>query len=207
VAANSSANSPSGVSEEQARANIGAKRRSRMKIDTVRIPTANAQLSPAVAAHPAFAPVAGMVSYFRRLGAPRPTRSRVTMTGSRFPGSRVVASDHLPRDVSVSSGINGRQLSAYSCGGSRGIVQDWTHRIPLVSPFGHYRSQTWHPAMMASTAEAATAFEIAMRCVISVAWIYENCNRNRRQPITAPVTEKPKPSAHKATIRAVLNSG
>ena len=33
------------------------------------------------------------------IGAPRPTRSRVTMTGSRFPGSRVVASDHLPRDV------------------------------------------------------------------------------------------------------------
>jgi hypothetical protein len=30
------------------------------------------------------------------IGAPRPTRSRVTMTGGRFPGSRIVASDHLP---------------------------------------------------------------------------------------------------------------
>src|SRR3954463_1459174 len=32
------------------------------------------------------------------IGAPRPTRSRMTMTGSRFPGSRVIASDHLPKD-------------------------------------------------------------------------------------------------------------
>ena len=44
------------------------------------------------------------------------------MTGSRFPGSRVIASDHLPRDLSVPSGIYGRQLSAYSCGGSRGFA-------------------------------------------------------------------------------------
>jgi hypothetical protein len=56
------------------------------------------------------------------IGAPRPTRSRVTMTGGRFPGSRVVASDHLPRDPEVSSGIYGRWLAAYSCGGSRGIA-------------------------------------------------------------------------------------
>ena len=32
------------------------------------------------------------------LGTPRPMRSRVTTTGGRFPGSRVVAFDHLPRD-------------------------------------------------------------------------------------------------------------
>jgi hypothetical protein len=67
------------------------------------------------------------------------------MTGSRFPGSRVIASDHLPRNARVSSGIYGRRLSAYSCGGSRGVVyQAYTHRIPLVSPCGHYRSRTWH---------------------------------------------------------------
>jgi len=46
------------------------------------------------------------------------------MTGSRFPGSRVIASDHLPRDFSVSSGIYGRWLSAYSCGGSRGFAHE-----------------------------------------------------------------------------------
>ncbi len=49
-------------------------------------------------------------------------RSRVTMTDGRFPGSRVVASGHLPRDENVPSGIHGRQLAAYSCGGSRGIA-------------------------------------------------------------------------------------
>jgi hypothetical protein len=46
----------------------------------------------------------------------------VTMTGSRFPGSRVMASDHLPRDFSISSGIYGLRLTAYSCGGSRGFA-------------------------------------------------------------------------------------
>jgi hypothetical protein len=94
-------------------------------------------------------------SYSCRFGAPRPTRSRMTMTGSRFPGSRVVASDHLPRDVSVSSGIYGRRLSAYSCGGSRGLVrQRQTYRIPLASPFGHYQSHTWHRIFIASTVES-----------------------------------------------------
>jgi hypothetical protein len=58
----------------------------------------------------------------RRIGTPRPTRSRVTMTGGRSPGSRVVASVHLPRNVRVPSGLNGRRLAAYSCGGSRGIA-------------------------------------------------------------------------------------
>ena len=32
------------------------------------------------------------------LGTPRPMRSHVTTTGGRFPGSRVVAFDRLPRD-------------------------------------------------------------------------------------------------------------
>ncbi len=33
-----------------------------------------------------------------RLGTPRPMRTRVTTTGGRFPGSRVIAFGHLPRD-------------------------------------------------------------------------------------------------------------
>src|SRR3954468_13375420 len=64
----------------------------------------------------AFAPGGRCSSYSCDIGAPRPTRSRVTMTGSRFPGSRV--SDHRPGDLSVSSGIYGLRLTAYSCGGS-----------------------------------------------------------------------------------------
>jgi hypothetical protein len=80
------------------------------------------------------------------IGAPRPTRSRVTIAGGRFPGSRVVASGHLPRDPRVSSGIHGRPLAAYSCGGSFGIARPTncigrTHRIPLVSPCGHHHGQ------------------------------------------------------------------
>src|SRR5665213_89280 len=103
-------------------------------------------------------------NYSRHSGAPRPARSRVTTTGSRFPGSRVVASDHLPRDVSVSSGINGRQLSAYSCGGSRGIVRNRfclkrTHRIPLVSSCEHHRSRTWHWIVTASTINGRNNFK------------------------------------------------
>src|ERR1700743_3170879 len=42
VTLNSSANRPSGVSDEHARANIGAERRSRMEFDTMIVPTANA---------------------------------------------------------------------------------------------------------------------------------------------------------------------
>jgi hypothetical protein len=72
--------------------------------------------------HSAFAPSGRRTGYSCGIGAPRPTRSRVTMTGSRFPGSRVIASDHLPRDFSISSGIYGLRLTAYSCGGSRGFM-------------------------------------------------------------------------------------
>ena len=49
--------------------------------------------------HSAFAPSGRRTGYSCDIGAPRPTRSRMTMTGSRFPGSRVIASDHLPRDI------------------------------------------------------------------------------------------------------------
>ena len=76
----------------------------------------------AVAVHSALAPSGRYTSYSCDIGAPRPTRSRMTMTGSRFPGSRVIASDHLPRNPKVPSGIYGRRLSAYSCGGSRGFA-------------------------------------------------------------------------------------
>ena len=55
-------------------------------------------------------------------GAPRPTRSRVTVAGGRCPGSRIVACGRLPRSKQTPSGKLGRRLSAYSCGGSRGIV-------------------------------------------------------------------------------------
>jgi hypothetical protein len=72
--------------------------------------------------HSAFAPSGRRTGYSCGIGAPRPTRSRVTMTGSRFPGSRVIASDHLPRDFSISSGNYRLRLTAYSCGGSRGFV-------------------------------------------------------------------------------------
>jgi hypothetical protein len=57
---------------------------------------------------------------------PRPTRSRVTVSGGRSPGSRVAVFDHLPRNVVVPSGNAGRRLTAYSCGGSRGIVRIFT---------------------------------------------------------------------------------
>ena len=73
----------------------------------------------------ALAPSGRCFSYSCDIGAPRPTRSRMTMTGSRFPGSRVIASDHLPKNPKVSSGIYGRRLSAYSCGGSHGFAHQY----------------------------------------------------------------------------------
>jgi hypothetical protein len=60
-----------------------------------RSPYPSARLPP----HSALAPGGRCFSYSCDIGAPRPTRSRTTMTGSRFPGSRVIASDHLPRDL------------------------------------------------------------------------------------------------------------
>ena len=67
------------------------------------------------------------------------------MAGSRFPGSRVIAFDHLPRDP------EGLQWFCWSSairlqlrGQPRNCPLRWTHRIPLNSPCGHYRSQNWH---------------------------------------------------------------
>jgi hypothetical protein len=67
-----------------------------------------------------------------------------TMTGSRFPGSRVVAFNHLP-------GINrsqwyqmvvGSPLTV--AGAAAALPVEQAHRIPLVSPCGHYREQASH---------------------------------------------------------------
>ena len=79
---------------------------------------------PVTANHdrPARAARAGNMPTGHRPGTPRPMRTRVTTTDGRFPGSRVAAFDHLPRDRSVPSGIYGRRLAAYSCGGSCGIA-------------------------------------------------------------------------------------
>jgi hypothetical protein len=51
--------------------------------------------------------------------------------GGRSPGSRVTAVDHLPRNTQSSQWHLGRGLAAYSCGGSRGIVLECTHRVPF----------------------------------------------------------------------------
>jgi hypothetical protein len=47
---------------------------------------------------------AAKASFYIR--TPRPMRSRVTATGGRSPGLRVVALDHLPRHLSAPSGIS-----------------------------------------------------------------------------------------------------
>src|SRR6476646_6728796 len=62
--------------------------------------TAKHTPSARLPAYSALAPGGRHDSYSCDIGAPRPTRSRMTMTGSRFPGSRVIASDHLPRELS-----------------------------------------------------------------------------------------------------------
>jgi hypothetical protein len=85
------------VSCKRARLEHGAKRPSRLKIDMTRETrrrTPNRQRSrrPILPS-----PQAANATSLRHIGAPRPMRLRMTMTGSRFPGSRVTASDHLPR--------------------------------------------------------------------------------------------------------------
>jgi len=69
----------------------------------------------------------------------------MTMTGSRFPGSRVVASDHLPGNlVHPQWYLWSSAIRLQLRGQPRIDVLAHTHRIPLASPCGHYRSQTWH---------------------------------------------------------------
>ena len=95
--------------------------------------------------HSALAQSGRHTSYSCDAGAPRPTRSRMTMTGSRFPGSRVVASDHLPGNlVHPQWYLWSSAIRLQLRGQPRIDVLAHTHRIPLASPCGHYRSQTWH---------------------------------------------------------------
>jgi hypothetical protein len=80
----------------------------------------------------------------------------MTMTGSRFPGSRVVASDHLPRELwnpqwYVWSSAIRLQLR----GQPRNGLPEQAHRIPLDSPCGHYHRKPWHLTVMASTAQSS----------------------------------------------------
>ncbi len=46
-----------------------------------------------------------------RLGAPRPTLSHVTTNDGRSPGSRVIASSRLPRDIPVALWLSGSPLT------------------------------------------------------------------------------------------------
>jgi len=116
-----------------------------MKFNTLtarrRSPYPSARLPP----HSALAPSGRCFSYSCDIGAPRPTRSRMTMTGSRFPGSRVIASDHLPRDlVHPQWHLWSSAIRLQLRGQPRLCTPMCAHRIPLVSPCGHYRIQTWH---------------------------------------------------------------
>ena len=133
----------------------------------------------------------------QRSGAPRPAHSRMTMAGSRFPGSRVTASDHLPRISAIPVALNGRRLAAYSCGGSCGFVSCFaqkTHRIPLISPCGHYRARTWHssfarvnaPSLAARVDGATVARKIGSQLKSSSA----SATRKARQSVahTSPLT-------------------
>jgi hypothetical protein len=72
-----------------------------------------------------------LATEFDRLGAPRPTLSRVTTNDGRSPGSRVIALDRLPRERLFPSGFLVLKLAAYSCGGTRNRTHARTHRIPF----------------------------------------------------------------------------
>ena len=93
----------------------------------------------------ALAPSGRCFSYSCDIGAPRPTRSRVTYDRQQVSWLAGYRLRPPSRDFSVSSGIYGRWLSAYSWGQPRICTRTCAHRIPLVSPCGHYQSQSWHP--------------------------------------------------------------
>jgi hypothetical protein len=112
--------SPNGDSPK--RGHLTARRRSRIEAETTKTQDSRrAWTRHRDHDRPALA-YAKVTPAGHRLGTPRPMRSRMTTTGGRFPGSRVVAFGHLPRDGSVPSGMYGRRLTAYSCGGSCGIA-------------------------------------------------------------------------------------
>ena len=74
------------------------------------------------------------------------------MTSSRFPGSRVVASDHLPRELwNPQWYLWPSAIRLQLRGQPRNGLRKQAHRIPLDIPCGHYRSQPCHLAMAAST--------------------------------------------------------
>jgi len=73
------------------------------------------------------------------------------MTGSRFPGSRVVAFNHLPR-IDRSQWYQWSRAHRLQLRGQlRHCLSKQTHRIPLASPCGHYQSSNWHRIISAST--------------------------------------------------------
>ncbi|MEA2911334.1 MAG: hypothetical protein QOJ15_3415, partial [Bradyrhizobium sp.] len=95
-------------------------------------------------------------SYSCDIEAPRLTRSRMTMTGSRFPGSRVVASDHLPRELSNPQWyVWPSAIRLQLRGQPRNGLPEQAHRIPLDSPCGHHHRKPWHLTVMASTAQSS----------------------------------------------------
>ena len=65
-----------------------------------------------------------------RIGAPRPTLSRVT-TKRRQVSWLAGRRRGPPSREHAFSVAYGRRLAAYSCGGSRGIVRKRTHRVPF----------------------------------------------------------------------------
>jgi hypothetical protein len=86
---------------------------------------------------PPYTPHLGMPTG-RHLGTPRPMRSRVTTTGGRFPGSRVIAFDHLPRDNRPQwllwPSARRLQLRGQLRNCIPVIAAGHAHRIPLVIP-------------------------------------------------------------------------
>src|SRR5207237_4207517 len=80
-------------------------------------------------------------------GTPRPTQSRVThdlVAGFLARGSSLPAT--FPGNATLPSGINGRRLTAYSCGGSRGIVRASTRTAFPIDPLREPTpSSLWAP--------------------------------------------------------------
>ena len=93
----------------------------------------------------ALAPSGRCFSYSCDIGAPRPTRSRVTydrqqvswLAGYRLrpPSQRFFGLQWYLWPSAIRLQLRGQP---------RICTRICAHRIPLVSPFGHYQSQTWH---------------------------------------------------------------
>jgi hypothetical protein len=110
----------------------------------------------------------------QRFEAPRPTRSRMTMAGSRSPGSRVTASDHLPR-TDRPSGIKWSSARRLQLRGQlRLCSRERTHRIPLNSSCGHYRRKHW----IALTSESRRGVRSAFVEFASVSLASRDCARS-----------------------------